>query len=69
MADNLGYVVVVINQASRQAEDTLPSQVLHFNEEDAGWERDLHADEAAEHGRKDRYVVCKVIPVEGSEDA
>jgi hypothetical protein len=66
--DNLGYVVVVRNQASHQIEDTLPSQVLHFNEEDAAFERDLHTDEAEQAGRKDRYIVCEVIPVEGSDD-
>jgi hypothetical protein len=67
MADNPYYIVAVINQASRQIEDTLPSQVLHFNQEDAEWERDLHQDECDEAGRKDRYIVCEVTPV--SEDS
>ena len=64
MADRIGYVVACINQASAQVEDTLPSQVLHFNEEDAAFERDLHADEADQAGRRDRYIVCEVFEVD-----
>lgn len=64
MADNIGYVVCCINQASGQVEDTLPSQVLHFDQADAEWERDLHADEAERIGRKDRYIVCELTEVD-----
>jgi len=57
------YVVAVIGAASGQIEDLLASQVLHFNPEDAGWERDLHTDKADQAGRRDRYIVCEVRPV------
>lgn len=42
MADG-GYIVACINQASGQVEDTLASQVLHFDEAAAWFERDLHS--------------------------
>lgn len=66
MADALGYVVACLDQASGQVEDTLSSQVLHPDEDGAGWERDLRGDEAAEAGRGGRYVVCRVAEVEGT---
>lgn len=64
MAERPYYIVACINQASGQIEDTLPSGVLHFDEADAGWERDIHTVEAAETGRHDRYIVCEVTPVD-----
>ena len=67
MADRIGYVVACINQASGEVEDTLPSQVLHFDLADAEFERDLHQDEASEAGRRDRYFVCELREV--TEDA
>jgi hypothetical protein len=61
--DRIGYVVAVRNQASRQFED-MNSTVLHPDLADACWERDLMADEAAETGRDEKFVVCEVIEVE-----
>ena len=58
----IGYVVAVRNQASGLYED-VNSTVLHSDEADACWERDLMTSEAAGSGRKDRYVVCSVTPV------
>ena len=66
--ERIGYVVCEISQASGRVTDTLPSQVLHSDRADAEFERDLHADETAEAGRHDRYIVCEVIPVESDDD-
>lgn len=63
---SLGYVVAVRNQASGQFED-VNSTVLHPDEADACWERDLMTSEAADSGRRERYVVCEVIPVEDDD--
>ncbi len=62
MSERIGYVVAVVNQAAGIAED-LSSTVLHFDEACAEWERDLRMDEAREANRRDRYMVCEVIPV------
>jgi hypothetical protein len=63
----IGYVVVEINQASGRIE-RLESDVIHSSreaaDETAGWS----AEDAARRGRRERYIVCEVIPVEDGDD-
>ena len=66
MADNVGFVVVEINQASHRPE-RVTADFLH---EDQAWAEEvakMDRAEAARSGRGERYIVCEVIPVEGAD--
>ena len=67
MSDRIGYVVA-IRKPDGQYED-LSSIILHFDEADACWERDLRNDEADEAGRTERFVVCEIRPVPADAEA
>lgn len=62
----IGYVVAVYNQASGLPE-TVTSDSLCWDREDA--EREAAAERAryAEIGRRETFVVCEVIPVSEEE--
>jgi hypothetical protein len=64
MSERIGYVIAVINQASAQAE-TVESEELYSTVEEATEQADGWREHARKVQRRDRYVVCEVIPVEG----
>jgi hypothetical protein len=59
MTERIGYVVACTDRAG-QAEDSLPSRILHFDLADAEFERDVHADKAEELCSTSRYIVCEL---------
>lgn len=61
MTERLGYVVAGINQASGVAETVTPD--IHFTRENAEVAAEMDRQDAARDGRRDRYVVCEVVPV------
>jgi hypothetical protein len=61
MSDGIGYVVAVYRD-SLLPEPDLGSD-LCYDQADADFARDVLADETAEAGRSERYVVCELIPV------
>jgi ABC-type antimicrobial peptide transport system ATPase subunit len=63
MTARLGYVVAEVNQASHQAE-RLTTDDLHWDQEWAEEVARMYRDDARERGRRERYIVCEVVPVE-----
>lgn len=66
MPDRLGYVVAEVNQASHQVE-RLADDGLYPDQRTAGVIADACRKDTARRGRRERYIVCEVIPV-GDED-
>ena len=65
-ADGLGYVVAVINQASGCPE-TMTSDAIHMDRESAEADADAALTDNRAIGRRERYVICELVPVDGYE--
>lgn len=67
MPEPLGYVVIEYDLSSGTPDMPLAA-IIHVAREDAEFERDYARDLAAKAGRRERYVLAKVVSEESEDD-
>ena len=65
--DGIGYVVAVVNQASGLAE-TVESEAICFDRAEAEQVAADWREHIAKTGRRERYIVCEIVPVEDLDE-
>lgn len=66
-SSNLGYVVVVYNQASGQP-DLVPYGSLHWRQQEAADALECEREETASAGRGETYQIAEVVPLDEEPD-